>query len=408
MSGQPQAEPGREVLVGSIADLSRRSQALQSAAVADELASLREMAATTERARVSEGTLATYEHDWEVFTRFCERVGFNPYDLTGEPVRLFVTDLDRQIIQETGRKSYTPSTITRMVAAIAHYHRLAHLAPAPSRDPGVKAVLSGMRREYGRTGHRVRRMTPLLETDIIVVLAAMDHATFPAGVFAARDTAAILFGFVGALRRSEVSGLTCGAITKGEATNPAGQRVGSIDVFLTRSKTDQEAEGRTIGLPQTVDPALCAPCAWTRWSRILHEHTRRGRPGVMAVVLNGTPYGNGQHVCTDPTTADLDPDSPWLRAMAKGGHIRGAVTGQSLNSMLGRAITSAGLNATGYGFHSLRAGFVTQTRRDGADARAVRLQTRHASDTMVDLYDRDTHALTRENAVWTLGRGASA
>lgn len=395
--------PGAPALTGTIVELTEHSTALETAAVAAELASLRELADSTEQKRVADSTHATYGRDWGVFTAWCERVGFDPYSTNPEPVRLFITDLDRQITDE-GRKRYAPATINRIVAAIAHHHRAAHLSPAPTRDLAVRTVKSGISREYGRTGHRTRRMAPLLSDDITTVLAAMDHASYPAGVFAARDTAAILFGFIGALRRAEVAALTVGDITGGEATSPSGERVRSVNVFLGRSKTDQDAQGRTIGLPRTPDPRLCAPCAWTRWCRVLHADRTKGRPAVMALILDGRPYGDGHHVCADPSSIDLDPDAPWLRPFGRGGQIRDhAVTGQSLNSMLGRAVGHAGLNPTGYGFHSLRAGFVTQTRQDGADHRAVRLQTRHKTDGMVDLYDRDGHALTRQNAVWTLG-----
>ncbi len=70
--------------------------------------------------------------------------------------------------------------------------------------------------------------------------------------------------------------------------------------------------------------------------------------------------------------------------------------------MIGRRAAAAAGLAGPVGFHSLRAGFVTAARRNGADHRAVRRQTRHSSDAMVEAYDRD-HTPLAGNAVTRLG-----
>ncbi len=91
-----------------------------------------------------------------------------------------------------------------------------------------------------------------------------------------------------------------------------------------------------------------------------------------------------------------------LRGIRRGGVLGdGAVTEDALHAMVGRRAAAAGLVGP-VGFHSLRAGFVTTARRNGADHRAVRRQTRHSSDAMVELYDRD-HTPLAGNAVTTLG-----
>ena len=93
---------------------------------------------------------------------------------------------------------------------------------------------------------------------------------------------------------------------------------------------------------------------------------------------------------------------PLLRAVGKGGTLATvAITGDGLHAMVKRRAATAGISGP-IGFHSLRAGFVTQARRNGADTRAVRRQTRHSCDAMVEIYDRD-HAPLLGNAVTTLG-----
>jgi hypothetical protein len=57
--------------------------------------------------------------------------------------------------------------------------------------------------------------------------------------------------------------------------------------------------------------------------------------------------------------------------------------------MVRRRVASGGLDPDSFGSQALRAGFVTQARRNGADPRSVRLQTRHGSDAMVEVYDRE-------------------
>lgn len=54
------------------------------------------------------------------------------------------------------------------------------------------------------------------------------------------------------------------------------------------------------------------------------------------------------------------------------------------------------------GGHSLRAGFVTQAFRNGADAHAIMRQTGHATPVMLEVYARE-HAPLIGNAVTTLG-----
>lgn len=110
------------------------------------------------------------------------------------------------------------------------------------------------------------------------------------------------------------------------------------------------------------------------------------------------------HRCsTGPRTSSLDPAAPALRRVSKHGHIADTpLSASGLYITVKRRAAAAGLDTDRIGFHSLRAGFVTQARRNGSDYRSVRNQTRHTSDRMVDVYDRDHNPL-RDNAVANLG-----
>ncbi len=251
----------------------------------------------------------------------------------------------------------------------------------------------------------------------------------------ARDGLALLAGFAGALRRSELAALTIGDLT----WHPAD----GIHVRIRASKTDQDAAGATIVLPYGRHPQTCPPCAALRWLRLL-DAAAHGRPALMRAVLQTPPWSEQDHLYPHPDDShpddshpdDSDPDDsargsdapvgpravgpgataqspacrapvpdlpagmPLLRAVRKGGTLAdAAVTGDALHAMIGRRATAAGLVGP-IGFHSLRAGFVTAARRAGADHRAVRRQTRHSSDAMVEAYDRD-HTPLAGNAVTT-------
>ena len=91
-----------------------------------------------------------------------------------------------------------------------------------------------------------------------------------------------------------------------------------------------------------------------------------------------------------------------LCGVCKGGALgQASITGDGLHVMVKRRARVAGISGP-IGFCSLRAGFVTQARGAGEGTRAVRRQTRHSSDAMVELYDRD-HAPLIGNAVMNIG-----
>ncbi len=279
-------------------------------------------------------------------------------------------------------------------------------------------------------------MRPLLLDDIKTLLTQMDGSRWPGGVTATRDEFVVLAGFAGALRRSELAALTIGDLH----WHPAD----GLHLRIRASKTDQDAAGATIVLPYGKNAGTCPPCAALRWLSLL-DAARGGRPALMRAVLQTPPGPQQDHLYphpTPPTTAGDDipasaaepgdpagdragrpgedpgavagePDCrapvpqlpagmPLLRAIGKGGRLAdAAVTGDALHAMIKRRGRAAGL-AGPIGFHSLRAGFVTAARRAGADHRAVRRQTRHSSDAMVEAYDRD-HTPLAGNAVTTLG-----
>jgi len=90
----------------------------------------------------------------------------------------------------------------------------------------------------------------------------------------------------------------------------------------------------------------------------------------------------------------------------KTGRIAAAgMSGQAVNVVLARRATDAGYTpaqVARLGGHSLRAGFVTEAFRQGADAHAIMRQTGHRNPAILETYARE-HAPLVGNAVTKLG-----
>jgi integrase len=118
----------------------------------------------------------------------------------------------------------------------------------------VKAVLAGIRRTVGVAPRQKR---PALASDVRAMAGAL-----PETLQGTRDRALLLLGFSGAFRRSELVALDVEDLSFGED---------GLTVILRRSKTDQEAEGRKVGIPFGSTPASCpvrAVRAWIQAARL--------------------------------------------------------------------------------------------------------------------------------------------
>src|SRR5437763_2954962 len=123
------------------------------------------------------------------------------------------------------------ATLVRHLASISKAHEARGL-PNPTRSELVRATLRGIRRTRGCAQ---REAKPLLRDDLLLLLDARGD-----GLKDIRDRALLLVGFAGALRRSELVGLDLGDIEH--------VRQGMV-LTLRRSKTDQDGQGRKIGIP---------------------------------------------------------------------------------------------------------------------------------------------------------------
>lgn len=170
-----------------------------------------------------------------------------------------------------------------------------------------------------------------------------------------RDTALILLGYAGALRRSELVGLDLDDITHHSA---------GLLVRIRRSKTDPEAAGQTIAIAHgeraTSDPIA----ALARWLEL-----RGRRPGPLFTRT----YGLNVH-----------PDR---------------LTGNTVTRMIHDRAVAAGLPAERITAHSLRAGHATTAALAGVPLERIAAQTRHRDlNTLVQRYIRPLDALAHTSS----------
>lgn len=344
----------------------------------------------------SDGTRRAYESAWRRFEHWCTAHGHSP--LPAHPVTVaayLVTAADT--LTTSGTRAYAPPTFAKWVAAIADHHRgTGH--ESPTSHEIVRGTLAGIRRDYAAAGDRPRNpRAPLLTADITTITAAARDsvAGWADEVLERRDSALILIGYTGAFRRSELVELQCGDVQL--------DRLDGVHVRLRRSKTDQDGTGTVRALPFTARHEHCPPCAWHRWAQVVAAFDTGGRVGVIRTLTTSGSFD--AHVCRGaiPKTSVR---APLFRSIRKNGNLSDTpLSGAAVHAAIRRRATAAGYDpavVTQLGGHSLRAGFVTQAFRNGADAHAIMRQTGHTTPAMVEVYARENAPLIG-NAVNDLG-----
>jgi integrase len=243
-----------------------------------------------------------------------------------------------------------PASLGLYVAAISQAHQAAGHA-SPTKDAAVRATMQGVRRAKGTA--------PAAKAAAVTqdIRAMVD--TLPDGPLGVRDRALILLGFAGAFRRSELVALDREDVTISSD---------GVTILLRRSKTDQEGQGRKVGIPYGSNPSTCPVRALLAW-------------------LEASAIESG----------------PLFRGVNRHGRLLpGRLSDRGVARVVQRQAEAAGLDASRYGGHSLRAGLATSAAAAGASERAIMNQTGHRSLTMVRRYIREG-SLFRENAAATVG-----
>jgi integrase len=360
-----------------------------------------EIAARIERSMASARSPATrraYDSAWRRFETWCIAAGQIPLPAHPATVAAYLVAAADTLTVD-GTRAYAPSTFGKWVAAIADRHR-ATGHDNPRGHEMVRATLAGIRRDYASAGERPRNpRAPLLTTDIttIVDYARRSASGWASEVLERRDTALLLMGYTGAFRRSELVALECRDIRR--------DRLDGAHVRIRKSKTDQDGTGigTVKALPFTDRHESCPVCAWIRWQQIVAAFDTGGRVAVIRLHSRAAEFDS--HVCRGPLPTP-EKRSPLFRSIRKNGNLSAAaLSGAAVHAAIRRRAAHAGYDpdtVAQLGGHSLRAGFVTQAFRNGADAHAIMRQTGHTTPGMVEIYARE-HAPLVGNAVTDLG-----
>jgi len=288
------------------------------------------------RASKALATQRAYLSDWKHFVGWCEKCGFAALPAAPSTVARYITYLSKP---GDGAKPRKPATIIRRLTSINRMHKIEKLdSPASlNNNPGVADTLHGIQR---RLGVKQQRKEPLTRERIVEVLGILDGP-----IAAARDKALLLIGFAGALRRSELAAMRFEDVTW--------HRKG-ITINLPRSKTDQEAKGRTIEILWGVHKQTCPVTALENWLKI-------------SQVKDGFAF----------------------RSVGRHGSIGKGLHPNSVGKLVKRLVKRTTIESPElYGGHSLRAGFVTEASANGATDLQIMKQTGHTSAEMVHRYAR--------------------
>lgn len=286
-------------------------------------------------------TRRAYRADWEDFVRWCEKYRRLAMPASPDTVAYYLADRSQRL---------KTSTLSRRLATIAEAHRAAGLE-SPNKHARVKLVWAGIRREKGSAQ---AHMKPTLTRHIRLMVKHL-----PDTLLGIRDRALILLGYAGAMRRSDLVGL--------DITDLALADEGLV-IVIKRGKTDQEGEGRKVGIPRGEHPETCPVRAVQAW---IEE-------------------------------AGID-EGPLFRSVNKHGHVMATrLSDRAVADVVKRTLAAAGKSTRRYAGHSLRAGLITQAAMAGVSERAIMDQSGHKSLVVMRRYIRDG-SLFRENAAAKVG-----
>jgi integrase len=218
------------------------------------------------------------------------------------------------------------ATLRRRIAAISVAYKL-NGHRLDTAHPAIADVLAGIRRQMGSQAATKHAIT-------VDELRAMIRK-LPDTLAGKRDRAALLIGFAGAFRRSELAALTVEDL---KITSRG------VAVCVRRSKTDQAGLGHVVGIPMS-NKTTCPVRALEAWL---------AAAGIAA--------------------------GPVFRPIDRHGNVADrAMEDEAVAAVVKRAAARLGLDPRKYAGHSLRRGFMTAASAAGADLAPIMKQSRHRS-----------------------------
>ena len=193
----------------------------------------------------SANTLRAYQSDFNDFSLFCSKNGFQAMPTQPKILALYITHLS----------SYSKySTLKRRLASISILHKIkGHYID--TKHPVIIENLMGIKRT---NGSNQKGKKPLLISDLKLLIEAI-HQSKEKDNRKIRDKALVLIGFSGGFRRSELVDIEYEDIEF---------VLEGVKIFVKRSKTDQSGEGMTKAIPYFNSENFCPVKALKNWIRI--------------------------------------------------------------------------------------------------------------------------------------------
>ena len=193
----------------------------------------------------SKNTLRAYQSDYNDFSFFCSKNGFQAMPTQPKILALYITHL-------SSFSKY--STLKRRLASISILHKTkGHYID--TKHPIILENLMGIKRT---NGSNQKGKKPLLISDLKELINAI-HQSKEKDFRKIRDKAIILIGFSGGFRRSELVDIEYEDI---EFVNEG------VKIFVKRSKTDQSGEGMTKAIPYFDNENFCPVKSLKNWIEV--------------------------------------------------------------------------------------------------------------------------------------------
>jgi integrase len=285
-------------------------------------------------------TLRAYKADWTHFAAWCAAHGFVCVPAAPAAVGAYLASL---------AESHAPSTIRRRLSAIGKMHRFNDL-PWNAGHRDIQGPLQGLLRSHGRPARPAAALSLAMLRQLL--------ATCDQSKRGRRDRALLLFGFAGALRRSELVFLRVEDVAAVS---------GGLRLRIRRGKTDQAGQGAEIGLPRGKHAETCPVRAFEAWQAV----AKRKAGPLFRRISTGDRIG----------AAALHPDA--------------------VRRILAHRIGMAGLSIDGFdrlSAHALRVGFITEAYDKGVRDEDIMRHTRHRDLRTMRGYVRRAGLLTESPA----------
>lgn len=316
----------------------------------DNLLNLIEQALDYASQSKSKNTQIAYAKDWACFDTWCYSKGLTSLPCLPQTLALYLTDKSSLL---------KVSSLQRRLVSIKQKHQEQGI----TLDlVSIQEIWRGIKRAKGT--HQQGK-SPLLNTDLKQIVRQL-----PSTPIAIRDKALLLLGFTGGFRRSELVSLHIEDLEFSAH---------GLLVHLKKSKTDQEGQGRQIGILYGAFKESCPIRSLQEWISILNRAT-------------------GPLFCSINRHAQLS-SNPLLDL-----EVARIVKKRVYESLIRQGYTDedAKQECTKFSGHSLRSGLVTSAASAGLPEHMIMRQTGHKRSDTLRKYIRMGNVFT-ENVSGKLG-----